>query len=70
MGLRIIYGKSGTGKSEYIYKEINERIKNNEDNKIYIITPEQFSFTAEKNLMKGKKSIINAEVLTFKKNGI
>ena len=67
MGLRIIYGKSGTGKSEYIYKEINERIKNNEDNKIYIITPEQFSFTAEKNLMKGKKSIINAEVLTFKR---
>ena len=23
MGLRIIYGKSGSGKSEYIYNEIN-----------------------------------------------
>lgn len=67
MRLRIIYGKSGTGKSEYIFKEINEKIKNSEENKIYIITPEQFSFTAEKNLMKGKKSIINAEVLTFKR---
>ena len=65
MGLRIIYGKSGSGKSEYIFKEINEKIKNNEKNKIYIITPEQFSFTAEKKLMEGKKSVINAEVLTF-----
>ena len=65
MGLRIIYGKSGSGKSEYIFREINEKIKNNEKNKIYIITPEQFSFTAEKKLMEGKKSVINAEVLTF-----
>ena len=65
MGLRIIYGKSGSGKSEYIYNEINEKIKNNEKNKIYIITPEQFSLTAEQKLMKNKKSIINAEIITF-----
>ena len=63
MSLRIIYGKAGTGKSEFIYKEINEKIK--EKNKIYIITPEQFSFTAEKKLMENKKSVINAEVITF-----
>ena len=37
MPLRIIYGKSGTGKSKFIYNEINEKIK--EKNKIYIITP-------------------------------
>lgn len=46
MGLRIIYGKSGSGKSEYCFKEIAKLIK--EEKKIYIITPEQFSFTAEK----------------------
>ena len=63
MSLRIIYGKAGTGKSEFIYKEINEKLK--EKNKIYIITPEQFSFTAEKKLMENKKSIINAEIITF-----
>ena len=62
MGLRIIYGKSGTGKSEFIYDEIN----NSKDNrKIYIITPEQFSFTAEQKLMEGKKAVIGAEVITF-----
>ena len=27
MPLRIIYGKSGTGKSNFIYNEINEKIK-------------------------------------------
>ena len=65
MSLRIIYGKSGSGKSSYIYNEINNKIKENKKEKIYIITPEQFSFTAEKKLMKNKTSIINAEVITF-----
>ena len=46
MSLRIIYGKSGSGKSSYIYNEINNKIKENKKEKIYIITPEQFSFTA------------------------
>ena len=63
MGLRIIYGKAGSGKSQYIYNEINEKIKNNK--KIYIITPEQFSFTAEQKLMENRKSIIGVEVITF-----
>ena len=52
MGLRIIYGKSGSGKSEYCFKEIAKLIK--KEKKIYIITPEQFSFTAEKKLMEKK----------------
>ena len=65
MSLRIIYGKSGTGKSTYIFNEIAEKIKENK--KIYIITPEQYSFTAEKKLMNTvkEKAVINAEVLTF-----
>ena len=60
MGLRIIYGKSGSGKSEYCFKEIAKLIK--KEKKIYIITPEQFSFTAEKKLMNAidKKAVINA----------
>ena len=37
MGLRLIYGRAGTGKSEKCYKEISEKIKQN--NKILIITP-------------------------------
>ena len=65
MSLRIVYGRSGSGKSQFIYDEINKKIQSNEKCKIYIITPEQFSFTAEKKLMENKKSVINAEVITF-----
>lgn len=65
MGLKIVYGKAGSGKSEYCFSEIANLIK--KEKKIYMITPEQFSFTAEKKLMKaiGNKSVINAEVITL-----
>ncbi len=66
MSLKIIYGKSGTGKSTYIFNEIAEKIKMG-NRKIYIITPEQFSFTAEKKLLDSidTNSVVLAEVLTF-----
>ena len=67
MSLRIIYGKSGTGKSTYIFNEIADKIKKGNKRKIYIITPEQFSFTAEKKLVDSlpNNAVISAEVLTF-----
>ncbi len=67
MSLQIIYGRSGTGKSEYIFKQIAKKIEENTKRKIYIVTPEQFSFTAEKKLLSSisGNAVINAEVLTF-----
>ena len=74
MSIRLVYGRSGTGKSSYIFKKIKEEIDNGR--KKYIITPEQFSFTAEKKLLNDEcvdekeqgvisDAVINAEVLTF-----
>lgn len=65
MSLQFIYGRAGTGKSNYCFQEIEENI--NTQNKIYIITPEQFSYMAEKKLLEAirKQAVINAEVLTF-----
>ena len=69
MSLQIVYGRSGTGKTTYIFNEISKTIDNGK--KKYIITPEQFSFTAEKELLRsikentGANAVINAEVLTF-----
>ena len=65
MSFRIVYGRAGTGKSEYCYREIAQKIK--EENKILIITPEQFSFTAEKKLMDAidTQAVLNAEVVTL-----
>ena len=65
MSLQIVYGRAGTGKSEYCYNEIAQNLKN--EDKIIIITPEQFSFTAEKKLMEciNNTSVLNAEVVTL-----
>ena len=63
MGLKLICGMSGTGKSEYIYN----KIKQNPSKKTYIITPEQFSFSAEKRLVNNIENgaVLNSEVITF-----
>lgn len=54
VGIRIIYGKPGSGKSQYCFHEIINKEK--DEKKIYMITPEQFSFTAENKLMKEAKT--------------
>ena len=65
MEFKIIYGRSGSGKTTYIFNEIKKRI--DKQNKVYIVVPEQFSYSAEKNLLNTleENSAINAEVLTL-----
>lgn len=64
MSLRLIYGKSGSGKSEYCFKEIEKNINKE---KIYLIVPNQMALMAEKKLMEitNNVSLINTEVITF-----
>jgi len=64
MQLNIVYGRSGTGKSEYIYKSIAENIRKE---KIFLIVPEQCNLSAEKRLFETSKesSLIDCEVLTL-----
>ena len=66
MKLNLIYGKSGSGKSSYIYENIK---KNLEDNKIFLIVPEQSNLSVEKKLFEvlEKETLINVEVLTLKR---
>lgn len=66
MQLRIIYGRSGTGKSEFIYNEIKQKLENNCE-KIFVIVPEQSNLSAERKLFEktNKRSLINVEVLTL-----
>ena len=65
MGLRIIYGKPGTGKSDFCFSQIADLI--DKEKKIYIITPEQFSFTTERKLIDcvKKDAVINAKATTL-----
>lgn len=67
--MNIIYGRSGTGKSEYIYNKIKSDLARGINEKIYIITPEQFSFTAERKLLQtlDEGATVNVEVLSFER---
>ena len=69
MSLRFIFGRGGSGKSSYCLEEIKKRIDEGAKNKLILLVPEQFSFTAEKNLLRtvGELGILNAEVLSFKR---
>lgn len=64
MSLRLIYGKSGCGKSEYCFNEI---AKNINKEKIYMIVPNQMALMAEKRLMEkaDNLALVNTEVITF-----
>lgn len=64
MKLNIVYGRSGTGKSEYIYKDITKNIGTKN---IFLIVPEQCNLSAERKLFEvsNKNCLINVEVLTL-----
>ncbi len=68
MALQIIYGKAGSGKTEYILNIAKETWKNS-DKKVYVIIPEQYSYETEKALAEnlGVISPKTVEVLSFKR---
>lgn len=65
MEFKLVYGRTGSGKTTYIFDEIKNKVE--QKNKIYIIVPEQFSFSVENHLLNviEENSSINAEVLTL-----
>ncbi|MDO9536305.1 MAG: exodeoxyribonuclease V subunit gamma [Bacillota bacterium] len=70
MGLRLIIGRAGTGKSELCLREIAENLKERPDGSplIYIV-PEQATFQAEYalNTSYGLQGTIRAQVLSFRR---
>jgi len=69
MGLRLIYGSAGCGKSRFCIDSIQKRLEKEEDKHLILIVPEQFSFQAEKSLVEQIKGtgIGNAEVTSFER---
>ena len=69
MSLRIIYGRAGSGKSSFCLSDIKEKVKKGGDIPLILIVPEQYSFQAEKKLVKelGSSGINNAQVLSIRR---
>ena len=67
MKLRLVYGRSGSGKSYLCEQEIKEQLKKEGSERLILLVPEQFTLQAEKSLIKatGKEGIMRAEVLSF-----
>ncbi|MCH5316372.1 MAG: PD-(D/E)XK nuclease family protein [Eubacterium sp.] len=64
--LKFVFGRSGFGKTEYCFSQIEALVKGGEKN-ILLITPEQYNFTAEKRLLKslGEADINKVENSSF-----
>ena len=64
MKLNLIYGRSGSGKSTFIFEDIKSKIGTK---KIYLVVPEQCNLSAEKKLFEvvDQNALIDVEVLTL-----
>lgn len=70
MTLQIISGRSGTGKTTRIHKEMIEKLKSDVlGSPIYLIVPDQMTFTAEYELTNHYdiEGMMRAQVLSFKR---
>lgn len=73
MGLRIVYGRAGAGKSLYCIKDIIKSINSDKDKKdrsLIFLVPEQFTVQAEKLLLDEPECgncLIRADVLSFRR---
>lgn len=67
--MKLVYGRSGSGKSYYCMNEIKECIENGFDKTLIYIVPEQYSLGAEFELTKmlNRNGTINIQVLSFKR---
>jgi len=66
MGLQMITGASGTGKSDYIYRLINEQAKANRKKKFFILVPDQFTMQTQADMVNiAGGGIMNIDVLSF-----
>ena len=68
MSLRLVIGRSGTGKSTFINREIQDKLRANaQGNPIFYIVPEQMTFQQEYTLFSDEdiKGSIRAQVVSF-----
>lgn len=69
MAIRFIFGRAGSGKSQFCLNQIKKKLDNDKDSKLILLVPEQYTFQTEKKLLKvvGERGLLRAEVLSFKR---
>ncbi|HZJ56832.1 MAG TPA: helicase-exonuclease AddAB subunit AddB, partial [Clostridia bacterium] len=73
MSLRLIYGRSGSGKSHFCMQEIRtileDQLRGQTKGPLILVVPEQYSMQAERDLVQAapKGGAIDAQVLSFRR---
>ncbi len=64
--LKLVLGRAGSGKTEYVFSSIKRLVEQGEDN-ILLLTPEQFSFVSEQRLLRdlGESKINCVQNMSF-----
>ncbi|MCR5791811.1 MAG: exodeoxyribonuclease V subunit gamma [Lachnospiraceae bacterium] len=67
MGLQLILGSSGAGKSTWAYKKILEQAAEDLNANFFVIVPEQFTMETQKDFvtMSANKGILNIDISSF-----
>ncbi|NLC66664.1 MAG: helicase-exonuclease AddAB subunit AddB [Clostridium sp.] len=67
MSLKMIYGRSGSGKTTIMYDLIKKNLEENPSSNHIILVPEQYTFRSEQKVLKDLKetSIFNVSVMSF-----
>ena len=67
MALTFIYGNSGNGKSEYIYRKTVDMAAGQPYGRFYVVVPEQFTMSTQKSLVGHSENgvIRNVDVVSF-----
>lgn len=63
--LKFILGKSGTGKTQYIYNDIKAKCKSESGKKILLLVPEQYTYETEKRVLLEFDDYISSIVDVF-----
>ncbi len=69
MALTFIYGNSGSGKSEYMYRKFADMAEHAPYQRYFVVVPEQFTMSAQRSLARHASSgvITNIDVVSFER---
>lgn len=67
MSVQFVLGRAGSGKSEYIYREILSEASKAPEKNFFLFVPEQYTLTAQLKLLElsDTKALFNVEALSF-----
>lgn len=67
MSLQLVFGSSGSGKSDYVYRSVLEQSEVQSERTFFVLVPEQFTMQTQRELVARheRHSIMNVDVVSF-----